>query len=71
MNDGVTTLSGIVDSYAEKWPAERAAERVSGVTAAVNKLDVNIPSSYVRTDAAIAAAAVNAPRWNSRCLTTV
>ena len=27
---GVVTLTGFVDSYAEKFPAERTAERVSG-----------------------------------------
>jgi len=64
VQDGVTTLSGYVASYAEKWAAERAAERVSGVTAVVNKLDVRIPSSFLRTDEEIAAAAVNALRWN-------
>jgi len=64
VQDGVTTLSGYVASYAEKWAAERAAERVSGVTAVVNNLDVRIPSSFLRTDEEIAAAAVNALRWN-------
>jgi osmotically-inducible protein OsmY len=61
---GVTTLSGHVDSYAEKWAAERAAERVGGVTAVVNNLDVHLPDSFARTDEEIAAAAVNALRWN-------
>jgi VCBS repeat-containing protein len=61
---GVTTLSGHVDSYAEKWAAERAAERVGGVTAVVNNLDVHLPDSFARTDEEIAAAAVDALRWN-------
>ena len=64
VQNGVTTLSGYVGSYAEKWAAERAAERVSGVSAVVNKLEVHIPNTYVRTDEEIAAAAVNALRWN-------
>jgi osmotically-inducible protein OsmY len=64
VDNGVATLSGHVASYVEKWAAERAAERVSGVTAIVNKLDVHIPSSYLRTDEEIAAAAANALRWN-------
>jgi len=34
---GVTTISGHVQSYAEKWAAERAVERVSGVTAVANE----------------------------------
>jgi osmotically-inducible protein OsmY len=61
---GVTTLTGHVVSYAEKWAAERAAERVSGVTAVVSELDVHLPSSFERTDEDIAQAAVDALNWN-------
>jgi osmotically-inducible protein OsmY len=61
---GVTTLSGNADSYAERWAAERAAERVSGVTALVSAIDVQLASSYQRTDEEIAAAVVNALKWN-------
>jgi len=64
VKDGVTTLSGYVDSYLEKWAAERAAERVSGVTAVVNRLEVQLPDGFARTDEEIAAAAANALRWN-------
>jgi len=64
VKDGVTTLSGYVPSYAEKFAAERAAERVSGVAAVVNRIDVHLPTSLARTDEEIAAAAVNALRWN-------
>ena len=58
--DGIVTLSGHVPSYAEKYAAERAAKRVYGVRAVANELDVKIPGSSQRTDADIAAAAVNA-----------
>ena len=37
VKDGVVTLAGQVDSYAEKWNAERAAQRVSGVRALARK----------------------------------
>ncbi len=30
--NGVVTLNGTVPTYAEKWAAERAAQRVEGVT---------------------------------------
>jgi osmotically-inducible protein OsmY len=63
---GVTTLSGHVGTYAEKWASERAAERVSGVTALVSELDVHLPSSLERTDEDIAQAAVNAVKWLPR-----
>jgi osmotically-inducible protein OsmY len=61
---GVTTLTGHAASYAEKWAAERAAERVSGVSAVVSELDVHLASSFERTDEEIAQAAVNALKWN-------
>jgi osmotically-inducible protein OsmY len=61
---GVTTLTGHVETYAEKWATERAAERVSGVTALVSELDVHLPSSLERTDEDIAQAAVNGINWS-------
>ncbi|HEX6057661.1 MAG TPA: BON domain-containing protein [Gemmatimonadaceae bacterium] len=62
--DGVVTLSGRVDSYAEKFAAERAAERVSGVRAIADDLEVTLPGTSRRTDTDIAHAAVNALRWD-------
>ena len=41
VRDGVVTLAGFVDSYADKWKAERVASRVKGVKA-VNALEWNI-----------------------------
>jgi osmotically-inducible protein OsmY len=64
VRDGVVTLAGFVDSYAEKWTAERVASKVKGVRAVANELEVHIPSSMARTDAEIAHAAVEALRWN-------
>ena len=65
VKDGVVTLTGAVKSYFEKWKAERAAERVVGVRAVANEIDVRLPGEDKRTDADIAAAAVNALRWNT------
>ena len=62
--DGVVTLSGKVDSYAEKYVAERAVERVSGVKAIADDLTVRVPDSYARTDTEIAHAVVSALKWN-------
>jgi osmotically-inducible protein OsmY len=64
VKNSVTELSGQVPSYVEKWAAQRAAERVSGVTAVVNELDVRLPGDFRRTDEDIAGAAVIALRWN-------
>lgn len=38
VRDGMVTLAGFVDSYADKWRAERTAGRVKGVKAVVNDL---------------------------------
>jgi osmotically-inducible protein OsmY len=64
VRDGVVTLAGHVDSYADKWRAERVASKVKGVKAVVNELEVKLPSSSQRTDPEIARAAVNALEWN-------
>jgi len=61
---GVVTLTGRVQSYWEKVAAERAVERVSGVKAVVNELEIRLPSSSERTDEDIARAAINALEWS-------
>ena len=61
---GVVTLSGFVDSYAEKHAAERAAQRVSGVKAIAEDLVVRLVPAAKRTDADIAHAAVTALKWD-------
>jgi osmotically-inducible protein OsmY len=45
VNKGVVTLAGHVDSYAEKWNAERAALRVAGVMALTMELEVRLPGA--------------------------
>jgi len=62
--DGVVTLTGTVESFAQKWAAERATKRVAGVHAFVEKIEVKLPSYSQRTDADIAQAAGNALEWN-------
>ena len=61
---GVVTLTGFVDSFAQKLAAERAAENVNGVRAVAEELKVKLPSAFQRTDTEIAHAAVNALKWN-------
>ena len=65
VKDGVVTLSGEVSSYAEKWNAERAAQRVSGVNALAVDLNVKLSELGTRTDADIARAAENALSWST------
>ena len=43
VKDGVVTLSGNAESYAQKYAAERAVERVNGVRAIAADLKVNLP----------------------------
>lgn len=64
VKDGVVTLSGYIDSYHKKWAAERAAERVFGVRAVAQELQVKLPGSLKRSDEDIARAASNAVEWN-------
>lgn len=62
---GIVTLAGHVGSYPEKWDAERAAQRVSGVKALTVEMDVDLAGSSKRNDADIARAAENALEWMS------
>ena len=65
VNDGVVTLSGHLDTYAEKVAARRAAERVSGVKAIAVELDVIPPGIHQRSDTEIAAAVQHALSWST------
>ena len=65
VKNGVVTLTGHLASYGEKHAAEKAVERVSGVKALAMEISVKLPSSSVRTDAEIAAAAQQALAWNT------
>jgi osmotically-inducible protein OsmY len=64
VRDGVVTLAGYVDSYADKWRSERIASKVKGVKAVVNDLEVRLSASSQRPDPEIARAAVEALKWN-------
>lgn len=64
VKDAVVTLTGFVDSYAQQYAAERAAERVGGVRALAEDLKVKLPGSHERTDTDIAHAAAAALDWD-------
>lgn len=63
--DGVVTLTGHVPSYTEKVAAGDATQRVLGVQAVANDLEVQPHGTGRRDDADIARAAVDALRWRS------
>jgi osmotically-inducible protein OsmY len=60
VKDGVVTLAGFVKSYAEKYEAEAAAKRVTGVKAVANDIEVRLPNVDERPDPEIARDAVAA-----------
>lgn len=60
--NGVVTLTGTVPHYSEKLAAEHAAERVGGVRAVADELEVK--GAFDKTDEEIARAAVDAIKWN-------
>lgn len=64
VSNGVVTLTGRVDSYAQKYAAERAAERVAGVRALADDLKVKLPSRHERSDTDIARTALSALDWD-------
>ncbi|MFG2010218.1 BON domain-containing protein [Micromonospora sp. NPDC048868] len=65
VHDGVVTLTGWVDGYARKWAALRGAQRVRGVRAVADDVEVRLPGEPGRTDAEIAIAAGRALEWDS------
>lgn len=65
VSDGVVTLTGHLDTYAEKVAAKRAAERVSGVKAIAVELDVIPVGVHQRNDTEIATAVEHALGWNT------
>ena len=65
VSGGVVTLSGHVDRFSEKWAAERAVQKVTGVKALAVELDVNLPGASNRTDTDIARTAENVLQWTT------
>jgi len=65
VKDAVVTLMGHVDSFREKREAETAVQRIKGVKAVAEELEVRLPFSVRHGDEEIAAAAVNRLTWDS------
>ena len=61
-HNGVVTLSGTVPHYAEKCAAERATQRVEGVKAIAEEMEVHPIGIYERKDSDIAEAVVTSLR---------
>jgi osmotically-inducible protein OsmY len=59
-SDGEVTLRGTLDSFRQKREAQKAAERVYGVTSVRNELDVRILDKHGRQDADLRGAMLQA-----------
>jgi osmotically-inducible protein OsmY len=68
VNSGVVTLSGLVNTYTKKLLAEKAAERVHGVKAVAEDIEVKILGTGEKKDSEIAETALNLLKWNSSIL---
>ena len=64
VDNGVVTLTGHVASYAEKVAAERAVERIKGVRAIAEKIEVRYPGHKQTADDEIADRALSILGWN-------
>ena len=62
--EGIVTLSGHVETYAEKHAAERAARRVKGVRAIAQEIEVHLAPDKKTADDEIAARAVKLLSWD-------
>ena len=62
--NGVVTLSGHVETYMQKFAAEKAVRRVKGVKAVAEEIEVRLPSGVRHADDDIAAAAAQHISWD-------
>ncbi|WP_433344506.1 BON domain-containing protein [Micromonospora sp. CA-111912] len=62
---GVVTLTGSVDSYAHRWAAVRCAQRIRGVRAVADDIEVRPSDVPGQTDTELALAAGRALEWDS------
>jgi len=62
---GIVTLSGSLESYAEKKAVESAVRRVAGVQGLALDLEVRVAPNHKRSDAEIAESALNMLHWHS------
>ena len=65
VKDGVVTLAGHLGTFAEKYAAERAAQRVRGVRVVCVELEVRLADPFKREDSEIAATAQRSLDWNT------
>ena len=64
--NGAVTLTGYVRSYAQEQAAVRAAERIHGVRAVADELEVRLPQPLKRNDTEIAEEISRQGEWNTQ-----
>lgn len=64
VHEGSVTLLGSVDTFAEKWAAERAVKRVGRCRSVTQELKVRLRSEHQREDLALSAAAQRVLDWH-------
>jgi osmotically-inducible protein OsmY len=65
VSDGVVTLTGHVDTFAEKRAVERAVQRVHSVRTIAMEIDVKLDPRHERSDSEIAMAVESALKWHA------
>jgi len=65
VEDGVVTLTGVVEGYDQKSAAIHAAERVAGTRAVACALEIRSPGPHVPTDSGLANRVANVLAWNT------
>jgi osmotically-inducible protein OsmY len=65
VSEGVVTLSGHVSSYAEKVAVQHAVQRVKGVRAIAQEIEVRYPGEKKTADDEIAKRALNILKWDA------
>src|SRR5450432_721607 len=63
VHNGVATLTGHVPNYAQKFTAERAAQRVKSVRAVAGEIEVRFPGAVKHDDEQIADQAASVLSW--------
>ncbi len=65
VQNGVVTLSGIVDTYSKKLTAEEAVKRITGVKAVAEDIEVRFVDAAVKSDTEIARRIADSLKWHS------
>lgn len=65
VKNGIVTLSGTVDNYAQKLCAERAVKKISGVKALAEDIQIGVSPIFSKTDTEIAESVISSLKWHS------